>query len=99
MHVIPDLGCDKEFFSFDDAFLHGLLENLTDQVLIAINGSTVKQAVADTDRPGNSIAHLFRGEPVAAESAHADAGNFLSRGEGAGGYHFGINHAHAFFPV
>ena len=73
VHIVPHFGGDEELFPLHHAFPHGFLKDLADQVLIAVHGRAVKQAVSAADGAGHGVGYLLGGEAVAAEGAHADA--------------------------
>ena len=94
VHIIPDLGGDEKFFAFHNAFLHRILKDLADQVLVTVHGSAVKQPVAAADRSCHRIGYLFGGEAVAAKGTHAHARDFLTVGQFPFRNQFRINECH-----
>ena len=94
VHVVPYLGGDEELFALHHAFLHRVLEHLADQVFVAVNGRAVEQAVAAADRAGHGIGYLLGGEAVAAEGAHAHAGDLLAVGQLPFRDQFRVNECH-----
>ena len=59
VHIVPDLGSDKEILSGDDSLSLYPFQHLTDAVLILIDRRAVNQSVAGAD----PAVHRFRNLP------------------------------------
>ena len=78
MHIVPHLAHDIQFLPPAQTFVKCTLEYLSDLILVAVAGSTVKHTVACFDGTIDCIAHLIGSEAVRSERTHTYAGHFPS---------------------
>ena len=92
VHIIPDLGGNKEFLPLHCSLFHEAAEDLSDFLLIHVDRGAVDQAVPRPDRPVNRIGNGLGAVFVGSEGPDADGRNLRAVVKPAHRHHRSIAH-------
>ena len=77
VHVIPHLGSDEQIFPLNIRLTKDPVKDLTDLILILVNGGTVDQTVTTFNCPKYRLRYLIRRIFIGSKSSKSYPGHFF----------------------